>query len=72
MDLTVSSNIPPKWGACGGINFQSHPSVAKNFYTRAISDEIEAFCKYHEAGLMHLESWSHCLSTQFFISLDML
>jgi hypothetical protein len=39
IDLTAASHNPPKCGACGGMNFQSHPSLVKKSCTLAICDE---------------------------------
>jgi hypothetical protein len=39
MDFTAASHNPPMWCPCGGMNLQSHPSVAKKSYALAIYDD---------------------------------
>jgi len=58
--LTAASHNAPKCGACGGMNFQSHPSLVRSPVSLPPVIRREA-CKFHEVHLKHLGSWYHCL-----------
>jgi len=66
MDITAASHKPLKWGPCWGMNFHSHPSLAKKFCILSICGKhwsmLYTSCHWFDAPwkLVPLSCNCHC------------